>query len=65
MRYARGRPNYELGFAESTDGMQWRRSWENVERDDPVIFNHSEYRYMLYNSNGYGRTGFGITLFVH
>lgn len=74
MWYARRRPNYELGFAASANGMQWRRSddsvrfvgpaedWENVERTYPAVFDHRGRRYLLYNGNGYGRAGFGIAL---
>jgi len=28
----------------------------------PYVFDHAGSRYMLYNGNGYGRTGFGIAI---
>jgi len=28
----------------------------------PFVFDHKGGRYMLYNGNGYGRTGFGIAV---
>lgn len=74
MWYARRRPGYELGFAVSADGEQWRRrddsvrfvgvagDWEDAERTYPAVFDYRGRRYMLYNGNSYGRTGFGIAL---
>ncbi len=75
MWYARRRPGYELGYASSVDGgASWQRDdravvflggralWESHERTYPCIFEHGGGRYMLYNGNGYGRTGFGMAL---
>ena len=74
MWYARRRPNYELGFAHSTDGARWQRRdqdlhfagtrepWEDKERTYPCVFDHGGRRYMLYNGNGYGREGFGLAI---
>ena len=74
MWYARRRPNYELGYARSSDGETWSRAdgaisfagrpqaWEDAERTYPCVFDHGGRRYMLYNGNGYGRTGFGLAL---
>ena len=74
MWYARRRPDYELGFARSVDGVRWERrdqdlrfagqpeAWEDKERTYPFVFDHSGRRYMLYNGNGYGREGFGIAI---
>ena len=28
----------------------------------PYVFDHAGNRYMLYNGNGYGRTGFGMAI---
>jgi len=74
MWYARRRPDYELGFARSIDGVKWERrdqdlrftgqpeAWEDKERTYPFVFDHGGRRYMLYNGNGYGREGFGIAI---
>ena len=74
MWYARRRPQYEIGFARSKDGMTWQRhdsaftlvgepgDWEMRERTYPCVFEHSGRRYMLYNGDGYGRTGFGLAV---
>lgn len=74
MWYARRRPNYEIGFAKSNDGVTWHRhdavvefvgdagDWEERERTYPCVFEHRGHRYMLYNGDGYGRTGFGLAI---
>jgi hypothetical protein len=75
MWYACRRPRYALGFASSIDGgATWQRddraicflgkpeAWESEERSYPCVFDHRGRRYMLYNGNGYGRTGFGVAL---
>lgn len=71
----RGGPSsetYRIGYAESEDGFNWTRKDEcvnlNTSKDDwdsemicyPFIFKHNYNTYMLYNGNGYGKTGFGI-----
>ncbi|ABS64921.1 conserved hypothetical protein [Parvibaculum lavamentivorans DS-1] len=75
MWYARRRPGYELGFAISDDeGATWQRQderiawtgspddWDDREQTYPCVFDHHGRRYMLYNGNGYGRTGFGLAV---
>jgi hypothetical protein len=75
MWYARRRPAYSIGHAFSIDGgATWRRNdeaiaflgepeaWEAHERTYPCVFDHDGRRYMLYNGNGYGRTGFGAAV---
>ena len=63
---------YRLGYAESGDGLSWERrddavgiapSGEGFDSDEvsyPSVFVHRGAKYLLYNGNGYGRTGFGI-----
>jgi hypothetical protein len=65
---------YRVGYAESDNGLNWTRMDELVNLDVaqdgwdsemicyPFIFDHSGKRYMLYNGNGYGKTGFGIAV---
>ena len=36
--------------------------WESDSITYPAVFDHGGQRYMLYNGNGYGRTGFGIAI---
>ncbi|HWV31263.1 MAG TPA: hypothetical protein VN038_16505, partial [Dyadobacter sp.] len=71
--YARRNPQYCIGYAASVDqGLNWQRKdelftlagkpdvWESDETTYPCVFDFNGNRYMLYNGNGYGRTGFGL-----
>lgn len=63
---------YRLGYAESRDGRQWTRKddevgllpsgegWDGEEVCYPYVFDHAGERFMLYNGNSYGKTGFGL-----
>jgi hypothetical protein len=65
---------YKIGYAESPDGIEWVRKDEEVGIDVsdsgwdsemvcyPYIFDFQGQRYMLYNGNGYGKTGFGLAV---
>lgn len=67
---------YRLGYAESGDGIHWRRDDESAgleaSADDwdaemiayPMVFDRGGRRFMLYNGNGYGRTGMGLAVQV-
>lgn len=67
---------YRIGYAESDDGMSWVRKdneagitvsksgWDSEEIEYPYIFDHKGERYMLYNGNGYGKTGFGLAKLI-
>lgn len=69
----RGRA-YRIGYAESVDGLHWERmdeqagiavsdsGWDSETVEYPFVFEHRGQKYMLYNGNGYGRTGFGIAV---
>lgn len=66
--------HYRIGYAESTDGIFWIRKdnevgidvsskgWDSDSIAYPCVFDHKGLRYMLYNGNGYGKTGFGIAV---
>jgi hypothetical protein len=74
MWYARREEKYQMGYAESADGVIWHRrdetvafvgapgDWESESAEYATIFDHDGHRYMLYNGNGYGRTGFGLAV---
>src|SRR5258708_3960118 len=74
MWYSHRGKNYRLGYAESADGLQWQRMDERVGIDVSVsgwdsemieyacLFDVNGERYMLYNGNGYGKTGFGLAV---
>ena len=63
---------YRIGYAESHDGRAWTRlderagidvspsGWDSESIEYPQVFDHGGRRYMLYNGNGYGKTGFGL-----
>lgn len=63
---------YKIGYAESRDGVAWERKddlagiavsesgWDSDMIEYPCIFDLKGERYMLYNGNGYGKTGIGI-----
>jgi hypothetical protein len=65
---------YRIGYAESDDGISWVRKdeeagitvsesgWDSETVEYPFVFDHAGNRYMLYNGNGYGRTGFGLAI---
>ncbi|MBA3828691.1 MAG: hypothetical protein H0X33_07125 [Taibaiella sp.] len=67
---------YRIGYADSPDGFTWTRKdteagidvsqdgWDSEMICYPFIFDHEGERYMLYNGNGYGKTGFGIAQLI-
>lgn len=72
MWYAYRGAAYRIGYAESPDGLHWTRQdatvgidvspsgWDSEMIDYPFVFRHRGQTFMLYNGNGYGRTGFGL-----
>jgi hypothetical protein len=66
----RGR-SYRIGYAESNDGLEWTRmdadsgidvsaeGWDSEMVAYPWVGDIGGRRRMLYNGNGYGRTGIG------
>ena len=62
---------YKLGYAISTDGVKFtprndlfevrgkREQWEIVMNAYPRIFDYKKRRYLFYNGNGFGKSGFG------
>ncbi len=64
---------YEIGLAESEDGVRWTRQgagglraegndWESEMVEYPCVFEWQGRRYMLYNGNDYGKTGVGLAV---
>lgn len=66
--------SYKIGYAESENGIEWKRDdekvgfsasaggWDSEMVCYPFIFDHEGKRYMLYNGNSYGKTGFGLAV---
>jgi|SRR5450830_82688 len=65
---------YRIGYAVSKDGSAWElalnevgidvstEGWDSEMIEYPFVFDHKGQRYMLYNGNGYGKTGFGLAI---
>lgn len=65
---------YRIGYAVSQDGGAWSLAlsnagitvsedgWDSEMIEYPFVFDHAGRRYMLYNGNGYGKTGFGLAV---
>jgi hypothetical protein len=74
MWYSYRGKSYRIGYAESADGISWIRKdqdagidvsesgWDSEMIEYPYVFDHKGARYMLYNGNGYGKTGIGLAL---
>ena len=74
MWYSYRGDSYRIGYAESYDALNWERKddivgittsktgWDNESIEYPFIIDHKSERYMLYNGNSYGKTGFGIAV---
>jgi hypothetical protein len=68
--------SYRIGGAESGDGLSWSRKdetlgmlasgsgWDSEEVAYPNVFEHDGTLFMLYNGDGYGRTGFGLAVWM-
>jgi hypothetical protein len=74
MWYSYRGESYRIGYAESLDGMSWQRrdelagidvsssGWDSEMVEYPHVFDGAGGRFLLYNGNGYGRTGFGLAV---
>jgi hypothetical protein len=63
--------SYRIGYAESSDGEKWTRmdeavgisvsetGWDSEMIAYPWVYRNDTTWYMLYNGNGFGRSGFG------
>lgn len=76
MWYSIRSPDYKMGYATSNNGTDWVRkdeqlvfiengeTWDSNSMQYASVFNYCGRRYMLYNGNGFGRTGFGLAVQV-
>lgn len=74
MWYSYRGDKYRIGYAESPDGIHWKRKdeeagitvspdgWDSEMIEYPFVFEHAGSVYMLYNGNDYGRTGIGLAV---
>lgn len=72
----RKNPNnsYRIGYAESSDGIKWERKdkkvginvsksgWDSEMIAYPFVYKYKNQKYLLYNGNGFGQTGFGCAI---
>ena len=72
----RGAPRqaYRIGYARAQDGRTFslrpelsgidvsEDGWDSEMIEYPFVFDHGDARYMLYNGNSYGRSGFGLAI---
>ncbi|MFH1979265.1 MAG: hypothetical protein ABII97_02705 [Patescibacteria group bacterium] len=70
--YRKNYDTYRMGYAESNNGVDWKRmdekvgidvslhGWDSEMIEYPCIFDHRNDRYMLYNGNNHGQTGIGL-----
>jgi hypothetical protein len=72
--YRDGQNSYRIGYAESNDGVTWDRKdeqagitvsaegWDSSMICYPYPFEIGECLYLVYNGNGFGRSGFGFAV---
>jgi hypothetical protein len=65
---------YRLGYAESVDGINWRRldselgldvsvaGWDSEAIMYSAVITYRDNTYMFYNGNNFGETGFGVAV---
>jgi len=65
---------YRIGYAVSEEGRVWDlalktagidvsdKGWDSEMVEYPFVFDHKGQCYMLYNGNGFGKTGFGLAI---
>lgn len=66
--------SYRIGYAESDDGLRWERKdglvgidvsetgWDSEMIAYPYVYKHKGKKYMIYNGNGFGKSGFGYAV---
>jgi hypothetical protein len=66
--------SYKIGYAVSNDGLSWRKQdpdvgihrseagWDSDMIENCSIYERRGQQVMLYNGNGFGKTGFGYAV---
>ena len=66
--------SYRIGYADSNDGISWERKddivgidvspegWDSVMVTYAYVYEHKGKKYMIYNGNGFGASGFGYAV---
>lgn len=68
--------SYRLGYAESSDGVKWVRKddevgielsdegWDSIMMEYCTSYVYDGKRYLIYNGNGFGKSGFGYAVLI-
>lgn len=74
--YRDGKHAYQIGYAQSIDGINWIRrdadagiylsqdDWDSTMLCYPYVFSDELNHYMIYNGNGFGASGIGYALLI-
>lgn len=74
MWYSYSTSNYRLGYAESNDGLKWKRKdgmvgisisksgWDSKSIQHSFVFKYQNKFFMLYTGNDFGKTGIGYAI---
>ena len=67
--------SYKIGYAKSIDGISWERNdnssfgiknssegWDNIMTCYPWAFEYNNKKWIIYNGNSFGKTGFGFAV---
>ncbi len=66
--------SYAIGYSESKDGINWERKddivgitksengWDSIMNEYCTTYLHNSVRYLIYNGNGFGKSGFGYAV---
>lgn len=66
--------SYRIGYAESKNGIDWKRKddeagidvsadgWDSQMIEYPFVWQDNKKRYLFYNGNGFGKSGFGYAV---
>ncbi len=66
--------SYSIGYSESIDGITWKRldqkagieksdeGWDSLMNEYCTTYEHNGIRYLIYNGNGFGASGFGYAV---
>lgn len=66
--------SYSIGYSESKDGISWERmdykagieksdsGWDSIMNEYCSTYEHNGKRYLIYNGNGFGASGFGFAV---
>lgn len=66
--------SYSIGYSESENGIDWKRlddqvgisksseGWDSIMNEYCTTYKYEDKRYLLYNGNGFGASGFGYAI---